>query len=65
MQLILPLIIPIKKDITIEAIGSLGTPLTLLTKINGIIFKGVLMHHLKMLKKNQLILKRLLNNYQN
>lgn len=30
-----------KKGITIEAIGSLGTPLTLLTKINGIIFKGV------------------------
>lgn len=30
-----------KKGITIEAIGSLGTPLTLLTKINGIVFKGV------------------------
>lgn len=40
-----------KKGITIEAIGSLGTPLTLLTKINGIIFKGVSNASLKMLKK--------------
>ena len=51
-----------KKGITIEAIGSLGTPLTLLTKINGIIFKGVSNASFENAQKTSFYLKDLKNS---